>query len=536
MNRLCLLLLALVLQACLASASVDCYGALVEVQVNVSGASEQQLSVYGYPALFGAPLNASFMTPAPLAWASPDDACAPVGAAPGAGTVGLVARGNCSFSDKARRLQAAGFGAMVLADDSDDCTFMYANASSAEGIDIPAVSITAEAGAELKSLLDGAGGAAAASLRQPPTGGVDWSSAVLWALATGTVVAASAWAGREQAAALAWQQSGAAGRKGGERGEEQLVITGAGAVWFVVIASAMLLLLFFLLSKWVALLLVVLLALGAWQAMAALLLAALARVCPPAWQAAYTPRLPGLDALPVLNLATAVVAGGLCLTWVLCRHALWAWVLQDLLAVCLMLVILRQLLLPNLKVACILLPLAFCYDVWWVFLQPAVTGGESVMVEVATGGEAHEPMPMVLKVPHWPALGTNPAYSILGFGDVVLPGLLAVLARRWDVGAGLGWGAGYAAPAAAGYAAGLALTYVALVLSWFGDEGQPALLYLVPCTLGTVTLLAWRRGHLRALWTCKLDGAGAGEPRQTGGEAAIMEAGAAEERGPLLQS
>ena len=37
--------------------------------------------------------------------------------------------------------------------------------------------------------------------------------------------------------------------------------------------------------------------------------------------------------------------------------------------------------------------------------------------------------------------------------------------------------------------AGLALTYVALVFSWFGDQGQPALLYLVPCTLGTTLVL-----------------------------------------------
>ena len=31
-------------------------------------------------------------------------------------------------------------------------------------------------------------------------------------------------------------------------------------------------------------------------------------------------------------------------------------------------------------------------------------------------------------------------------------------------------------------------------------QGQPALLYLVPCTLPVVLLLAWRRGDLPSMW------------------------------------
>lgn len=113
---------------------------------------------------------------------------------------------------------------------------------------------------------------------------------------------------------------------------------------------------------------------------------------------------------------------------------------------------------------------------------------------------------MVMRVPHWPSLGTNPAFSILGFGDVVLPGLLAVFARRFDVLHGLSWAAGYCTPCVLGYAVGLGITYLALILSWFGDEGQPALLYLVPCTLGTVALLGWQRGQLTDLWHCDFEG------------------------------
>ena len=34
------------------------------------------------------------------------------------------------------------------------------------------------------------------------------------------------------------------------------------------------------------------------------------------------------------------------------------------------------------QVACILLPLCFLYDVFWVFLQPLLTHSDSVMVDV----------------------------------------------------------------------------------------------------------------------------------------------------------
>jgi hypothetical protein len=68
-----------------------------------------------------------------------------------------------------------------------------------------------------------------------------------------------------------------------------------------------------------------------------------------------------------------------------------------------------------------------------VFLQPLVTGGASVMVEVATGGASHEQLPMVLRVPHH-ALGSNPAFALLGLGAsrgvLRLPGQLG--AGAWQ--------------------------------------------------------------------------------------------------------
>ena len=63
--------------------------------------------------------------------------------------------------------------------------------------------------------------------------------------------------------------------------------------------------------------------------------------------------------------------------------------------------------------------------------------GKSVMVEVATGGNTGEQLPMVLKVPH---LSGNPdlkacgvPYSMLGFGDILVPGLLLSYCHSFDL-------------------------------------------------------------------------------------------------------
>lgn len=47
------------------------------------------------------------------------------------------------------------------------------------------------------------------------------------------------------------------------------------------------------------------------------------------------------------------------------------------------------------------------------------------------------------------------------------------------------------------YAVGMILTFVVLVLM---KKGQPALLYLVPCTLVTASVVAWRRKEMKKFW------------------------------------
>ena len=69
-----------------------------------------------------------------------------------------------------------------------------------------------------------------------------------------------------------------------------------------------------------------------------------------------------------------------------------------------------------------------------------------------------------------------------------------------------------------GYAVGLLLANIMVVVM---HMGQPALLYLVPCTLGLVTILAFQRGDLSELWNGMADadansGDGSSEMRELG--------------------
>ena len=76
---------------------------------------------------------------------------------------------------------------------------------------------------------------------------------------------------------------------------------------------------------------------------------------------------------------------------------------------------------------------------------------------------------MLLTVPNMRG-GPYAGYSVLGFGDIVLPGLLLVYARIFDLRHRAGICGGYFLPAAVGYGCGLVLTFIALLLELFGDQ------------------------------------------------------------------
>ena len=114
-------------------------------------------------------------------------------------------------------------------------------------------------------------------------------------------------------------------------------------------------------------------------------------------------------------------------------------------------------------------------------------------------------MPLLLLVPQLMPMPPIGRVMMFGYGDVVVPGLMIALLRRFDVAVGRSLWSGYMLPCLAAYTAGIALTDLALAFEVFGSKGQPALMYLVPCTLGVTWLLAYVRGDCTALWTGRVD-------------------------------
>jgi len=223
---------------------------------------------------------------------------------------------------------------------------------------------------------------------------------------------------------------------------------------------------------------------------------------------------------------------------------LFYWVVQDVFGACMCILFLDTIKINAIRVAAILLIVAFFYDIFFVFVTPLLTKhGESIMVNVATSGgppkadpswcekyptsadcKGGDPLPMLFAIPR---IGDyQGGSSMLGLGDIVLPGLLLSFASRfdeakrlmgrvsggagrvrngaggvpnkssWNVCCGCGQG-GYFGPVVVAYAIGLAMANTAVYVM---QMGQPALLYLVPCCLGTFVFIARRNGELDDVW------------------------------------
>jgi hypothetical protein len=201
------------------------------------------------------------------------------------------------------------------------------------------------------------------------------------------------------------------------------------------------------------------------------------------------------------------------------------WITQDVMGACLCILFLSILTLNSVKVATVLLVAAFVYDIFFVFISPYIFN-ESVMVTVATSGGAPEgsqdycekypndeqcqggdPLPLLLTIPR--IMDYRGGSSLLGLGDIVIPGLLLAFAARLDEAKRLvggltnrdminvpkHWYNGYLCPLVSAYAFGLLMANVAVVLM---ERGQPALLYLVPACLGTMFFIGWN--ELGELW------------------------------------
>ncbi|KAG7354660.1 signal peptide peptidase [Nitzschia inconspicua] len=199
------------------------------------------------------------------------------------------------------------------------------------------------------------------------------------------------------------------------------------------------------------------------------------------------------------------------------------WITTDVFGACFCILVLSLLKLNSIKIATALMVAVFLYDIFFVFLTPYLTGGDSVMLAVASGGGGGESfcykypddrsctgvtfIPMLLIIPK-----VNDVMNgsiILGLGDIVLPGFLIAFCARYDAATRLvgsnspalrlrvpnKWYKGFFFPMVVAYSMGLLLAFVAVLLM---QQGQPALLYICPIILVTVFFLG--RGKLKELW------------------------------------
>ena len=213
----------------------------------------------------------------------------------------------------------------------------------------------------------------------------------------------------------------------------------------------------------------------------------------------------------IVWLACLVVA----IIWFVYRKDYWVWPLQVLLGVCVCLHILISIPMPNLKIIAIIMCLLFIYDIFFVFITPLFTHDRiSIMEKVATGRSGGdgvfdapreydpiERIPLSISVPYFQQCdidACSPLYTLIGFGDIAIPGLLTTYAIYFDTLCHPGGTKWYYITTCVCYSLGLITTYVALI---FMSVAQPALLYLVPFTLIPLVFVAWRRGEMYVMWT-----------------------------------
>jgi len=114
----------------------------------------------------------------------------------------------------------------------------------------------------------------------------------------------------------------------------------------------------------------------------------------------------------------------------------------------------------------------------------------NVMVTVA---KQLPSLPMMIIVPRI----LDESASMLGLGDIVLPGVFLCFLYRFDHFNSIPFKKGYFLKASIAYVIGL---FLAFLMVWGMERDQPALLYLVPCTVLTTIIFGWRQHHLHDLW------------------------------------
>ncbi|XP_051554457.1 signal peptide peptidase-like 2 isoform X2 [Myxocyprinus asiaticus] len=412
-------------------------------------------------------------------------------------SIPMVMRGNCTFYEKVRLAQINGAKGLLIVS-KDRLTPPSGNKSQYEEISIPVALLSYKDMLDIRKTF---GENRQVAMYAPNEPVVDYNMVIIFLMAVGTVAVGGYWAGSRDIKKRYMKHKRDDSAE--KQDEETVDVTPVMICVFVVMCCTMLVLLYFFYDH--------------------LVYMSIATFCSASAVGLYSCLWPIVRRIPfgkcripennlpychkrpqVRMLLLSAFCIGVSVTWGVFRNEdQWAWVLQDALGIAFCLYMLKTIRLPTFKACTLLLVVLFVYDVFFVFITPLLTeSGESIMVEVATGpsnSSSHEKLPMVLKVPRLnssPLVLCDRPFSLLGFGDILVPGLLVAYCHRFDI--LMQTSRIYFLACTVGYGIGLLITFVALALM---EMGQPALLYLVPCTLLTSLAVALWRKELPLFWT-----------------------------------
>lgn len=397
--------------------------------------------------------------------------------------------GPCSFLETARIAQDGGAKALLLANNSIQLHHL-GNKSEFQDLKILLAFISIR---DLKDMKQTLGDSITVKMYSIIWPDIDYTIVIIVLITVFTVALGGYWSG-----VVEWEHMKAArdaeDREKSKR-KDSAALTPLTIAMFVVLCCVMIVLLYFF-YRWLVYFIIVIFCMGSSVGLYHCLAAVIRKI--PCGRCTIVCRGQPVE-------VRLVFLAGLCIAvvvvWFLFRHEdRWAWILQDILGMAFCLYFIKTVKITNFKSCVMLLSLLLIYDVFFVFLTPYITkNGQSVLVEVADGPVgSNEKIPILIKIPK-PAFFSvmsmcSMSFSLVGFGDIVVPGLLIAYCRRFDVQNG---SSVYYISSTIAYAVGMIITFVALVLM---EKGQPALLYLVPCTLVTAAAVAWMRKEMEKFW------------------------------------
>lgn len=256
------------------------------------------------------------------------------------------------------------------------------------------------------------------------------------------------------------------------------VLTVYHAFGFVIVGSLFLVILFFFIDYMAIVLEILISIFGAGSIMGVIDELKLENKYP------QTALLPYFGHTLYITIFSAIISLSIILTYAFTKN----WILNNIIGLCFAYIMIKTVKIPSFKVGGLLLGLAFFYDIYWVFFSQ-YTFGANVMVSVASGID----LPIKLECPRLLSSAVPYTCSMLGLGDLALPGLFLAFASRFDhINS-----TSYLFVMMICYALALIMCVGVLVIF---NHPQPALLYISPMLIFSMLGLALYRGELKMIW------------------------------------